>query len=248
MKLAPLLREYYNRDFPTEIGNPPLFPPPESLSTAMHAWYQLTDQSLGKRSITFILLSTMVLWGAGITLSVPNFKDTSVPFMCQDHACSCRNAGNCWNHCCCFSRTEKLAWAQKNQVQPPEKFVAELKKTVDTSSEFCGESTLRPDVYAALCTLRGTSSAKTDAASCSTKSCVATSSEPQEAPASRPISLTNSMRCHALASVTLIYSPVLEFDLGIGQMVALEIEAMPHDSLLRPTSFRAAPDSPPPQA
>jgi len=209
----------------------------------MRPWHQLTDQSLGERTLTFILLGTMVLWGAGITISVPNFKDTSVPFMCQDHACTCRNAGNCWNHCCCFSRSEKLAWAQKNKVQPPEYFLAELKKTIDTSTEFCGESSLKPDVYAALCTLRGSGSSKKVAASCSPPSRV-----PQEAPASRPVSLTNSMQCHALASITLIYSPVLELDLGPGHLVALNIEATPHDSLLRPTSFRAAPDPPPPRA
>ncbi|QDU78168.1 hypothetical protein Pan97_52510 [Bremerella volcania] len=214
----------------------------------MHAWHQLTDQSLGKRTLTFILLGTMVLWGAGITISVPNFKDTSIPFMCQDHACSCRNAGNCWNHCCCFSRQEKLAWAQKNAVQPPEAFLAALKETIDSSSEYCGSQELKPDVYAAQCTLRGISpQKKTEEAACAGGSCSLTKSEPKEAPASRPFSLTNAMQCHALASVTLIYSPVLEFDLGAGRLVALHVEAMPHDSLLRPTSFRAPPDPPPPR-
>ncbi|MEW4563688.1 hypothetical protein AB1K70_14235 [Bremerella sp. JC770] len=214
----------------------------------MRPWHQLTDQSLGKRTLTFILLGTMVLWGAGITLSVPNFKDTSVPFMCQDHACTCRNAGNCWNHCCCFSRSEKLAWAQKNKVQPPEYFVAELKKTIDTSSEFCGKKQLKPDVYAALCTLRGIQPASAEAPSCAGGGCSESKRQSEQAPASRPFSITNSMQCHALASITLIYSPVLELDLGPGHLVALNIEATPPDSLLRPTSFRAAPDPPPPRA
>lgn len=214
----------------------------------MHAWHQLTDQSLGKRTLTFILLGTMVLWGAGITVSVPNFKDTSVPFMCQDHACTCRNAGNCWSHCCCYSRTEKLAWAQKNEVQPPEYFLAELKQSIDTSSEYCGKQDLQPDVYAALCTLRGIKSKKTEPAQCAGGSCSISQSESEEAPASRPFSLTNALKCHALASVTLIYSPVLEFDLGNGQLVALNDEAMPYDSLLRPISYSTAPDPPPPRA
>lgn len=214
----------------------------------MHAWHQLTDQPLGKRLLTFILLGTMVLWGAGITISVPNYKDTSVPFMCQDHACSCRNAGNCWNHCCCFSRSEKLAWAQKNKVQPPEQFLEQLAKTIDTSSEFCGKRDLKPDVYAALCTLRGVSTPKKETASCSGGSCSMAKNPASDAPASRPFSLTNAMQCHALASVTLIYSPVLEFDLGTGQLVALNDEAMPGDSTLRPSSFSAAPDPPPPRA
>ncbi|MHC2069025.1 hypothetical protein ACYFX5_16265 [Bremerella sp. T1] len=213
----------------------------------MHAWHQLTEKTLGERIVTFILLGVMLLWGAGITLSVPSFKDTSVPFMCQDHACTCRNAGNCWNHCCCFSRTEKLAWAQKNQVEPPEYFLAEVRASIDTSSEFCGKKDLKPDVYAALCTLRGADSAAGNDASCASGSCSGSSNMPKEVPTSRPISLTNSMQCHALASITLIYSPVLEFDLGAGPLVALDTDAMPPGSLLRPNSFRAAPDPPPPR-
>jgi len=214
----------------------------------MHLWHQLTDQPLGKRLVTFILLGTMVLWGSGITLSVPNFKDTSVAFMCQDHACSCRNAGNCWNHCCCFSPTEKLAWAQKNQVQPPEKFLAKLREKADTLPEYCGEKSLQPDVYAALCTLRGSESQKSKASSGCGGSCSMTPSETNKAPASRPFSLTNAVKCHALASVTLIYSPVLEFDSKNGPLMAWKLEAISPDSLLRPNSFRAAPDPPPPRA
>ncbi len=214
----------------------------------MHTWHQLTDQPLGKRILTFILLATMVLWGSGITISVPNFKDDSTPFMCLDHACSCRNAGNCWSHCCCFSESEKLAWAQKHQVQPPAHFLAKLQERIDTSSEYCGKHDLKPDVYAALCTLRGVSPAKKVAASCSSGGCSSASEVPEEVLASRPISLTNAMKCHAVAGVTLIFSPVLEFDLGAGKLVALRDEAMLNDSILRPISYSAAPDPPPPRA
>jgi hypothetical protein len=46
-------------------------------------------------------------------------KDTSVPFPCQDHACGCRNAEQCWQHCCCFTPEQRWAWARNHDVQPP---------------------------------------------------------------------------------------------------------------------------------
>lgn len=46
-------------------------------------------------------------------------KDTSVPFPCMLKACGCRNAEDCWRGCCCFTNTQKLAWARKNSVDVP---------------------------------------------------------------------------------------------------------------------------------
>jgi hypothetical protein len=46
-------------------------------------------------------------------------KASSVAFPCQNHACGCMTAQQCWQHCCCFSPEEKTAWAQAHQVQPP---------------------------------------------------------------------------------------------------------------------------------
>ncbi|RCS40771.1 hypothetical protein DTL42_25760 [Bremerella cremea] len=210
---------------------------------------------LGKRFITFILLGCMLAWGGGISIPVPSFKDTSTPFMCQDHACSCRNARNCWTHCCCFSRAEKLAWAAKQKIEPPEYAQKATPPQHDHSSEFCGmppnpapkhdttchhhhaaQPVSKPKpMLAADC--RGPAAAKSQA-----------TSSANDTQTSIPISLTNDMRCHALASVTLIYSPVLELDLGQGQLVRLTSEPLPTFSSLRPNSFRAAPDPPPPRA
>jgi hypothetical protein len=46
-------------------------------------------------------------------------KDTSQPFPCQDHACGCRTAEQCWTSCCCFTPEERWAWADAHNVQPP---------------------------------------------------------------------------------------------------------------------------------
>jgi hypothetical protein len=55
----------------------------------------------------------------GVPVPVSAGKDRRNPFPCQDHACGCRNADDCWRHCCCFSLEERLAWARSQGVEPP---------------------------------------------------------------------------------------------------------------------------------
>lgn len=45
--------------------------------------------------------------------------NASVPFPCQDHACGCGSAAQCWDDCCCFTLAERVAWARKNNVELP---------------------------------------------------------------------------------------------------------------------------------
>jgi hypothetical protein len=74
-----------------------------------------------RRSAATLLVIVGYLAGTlGFPLPAKVAKDTSRPFPCQDHACGCQNAEQCWRHCCCFSNEEKLAWARGHCVQPPE--------------------------------------------------------------------------------------------------------------------------------
>ena len=41
------------------------------------------------------------------------------PYPCQGHQCGCRSAEECWSHCCCFTPSQRLAWAAANRVDPP---------------------------------------------------------------------------------------------------------------------------------
>jgi hypothetical protein len=50
---------------------------------------------------------------------VRQVKDLSQPFPCQHCACGCKNAEECWTHCCCFTPTQRAAWAKENGVTPP---------------------------------------------------------------------------------------------------------------------------------
>jgi len=55
----------------------------------------------------------------GVPLPVSAAKDSTSPFPCQNHACGCTSAEQCWRHCCCYTAEEKLAWARANRVEPP---------------------------------------------------------------------------------------------------------------------------------
>lgn len=41
-------------------------------------------------------------------------------FPCEGCLCGCSSAEYCWDRCCCHSDQEKLQWAKRNAVTPPE--------------------------------------------------------------------------------------------------------------------------------
>lgn len=41
-------------------------------------------------------------------------------FPCEACPCGCGTAEHCWNDCCCHTPTQRLAWARKEGVRPPE--------------------------------------------------------------------------------------------------------------------------------
>lgn len=84
------------------------------------------------------MLPVLVFCMLGVPLPdfAPKFVDERFP--CEKCACGCRSAAHCWDKCCCFTDQEKLDWAKKNQVQPPQFLVArvaESKKTKPTLSQ-----------------------------------------------------------------------------------------------------------------
>jgi hypothetical protein len=58
---------------------------------------------------------------AALEIPLPVFvhKISSQPFPCQDHACGCQTAEQCWSSCCCFTPEERWAWAREHNVEPP---------------------------------------------------------------------------------------------------------------------------------
>lgn len=58
---------------------------------------------------------------AALEIPLPVFvhKESSHPFPCQNHACGCQTAEQCWSQCCCFTPEERWAWAKAHHVEPP---------------------------------------------------------------------------------------------------------------------------------
>ena len=52
------------------------------------------------------------------TAETPLFD--SVPFPCQGRGCGCKSAKQCWTSCCCHSPAQRLSWAKRKNVTPPE--------------------------------------------------------------------------------------------------------------------------------
>jgi hypothetical protein len=72
-----------------------------------------------------------------LPIPVPTFhvseSISSEQYPCKGGSCGCKSAEQCWTSCCCNSPAQRLAWAKKNQVTPPEYAVLEdtpPKKTV----------------------------------------------------------------------------------------------------------------------
>jgi hypothetical protein len=64
-------------------------------------------------------------------------KDTSQPFPCQNRPCGCRSAEQCWKKCCCFTNSQKVAWAKANRIELPDYVLAAAKKETTITKKPC---------------------------------------------------------------------------------------------------------------
>ncbi len=70
--------------------------------------------------VAALLSQLLVSLGLPLPAVCARLKDTSTPYPCMDHPCGCLSAEQCWAcACCCFSMTEKLAWAAEHHYTPP---------------------------------------------------------------------------------------------------------------------------------
>jgi hypothetical protein len=74
----------------------------------------------GRRAISALALAGYLAAIAGIPLPAASLKDGGEPFPCQNHACGCRNAAECWHHCCCFTPEQRVSWAIAHHVAVPD--------------------------------------------------------------------------------------------------------------------------------
>ena len=75
------------------------------------------------RAFAFLSGLAVLVSTVGLPVIERSEKDLSKPFPCAQRACGCHTARDCWDHCCCFTDEQKLAWAIENNVDPPSDFL-----------------------------------------------------------------------------------------------------------------------------
>lgn len=91
-----------------------------------------------RRNLWRITSATLLAALSAITLgiSIPKVvnKITDELYPCMYCSCGCPSAEACWRDCCCYSQTEKIAWANEHGVTPPS-FVLAASETEPSSLE-----------------------------------------------------------------------------------------------------------------
>jgi hypothetical protein len=72
-----------------------------------------------RRVCAGVALVAYLLAAIGFPVPASAAKSAGAPFPCQNHACGCRTAEQCWRSCCCLTAEERWAWAREHHVEPP---------------------------------------------------------------------------------------------------------------------------------
>jgi hypothetical protein len=94
----------------------------------------------GRRPVAVTALVAYLIAVVGVPVPASLRKQRDEAYPCQHHACGCMSASECWDHCCCYSHAEKLAWARKHNVEPPAKVVVAAALEADDDDHAHGAS------------------------------------------------------------------------------------------------------------
>ena len=85
-------------------------------------------RDIGRRSLCALLLGAFVLSAAGIPLPLARGPvKTGDAFPCAMNGCGCNSADRCWRSCCCHTFVERITWAKRNGVRPPDLALAQAR-------------------------------------------------------------------------------------------------------------------------
>ncbi len=74
---------------------------------------------MARQACSLVVLAAFLLSCLPVPINRVVSNAISAPFPCQSCRCSCSGARQCWTKCCCFSPSQRVAWAKRNGVQPP---------------------------------------------------------------------------------------------------------------------------------
>lgn len=104
--------------------------PYRKLSNPIYRW-------LSCLSVAFVLCAVLLPMPVSLRSTDGVEKDLSQPFPCQNRPCGCRSAEQCWKKCCCFTNSQKVAWAKANGVSLPDYVMAAAEKETATVKKPC---------------------------------------------------------------------------------------------------------------
>jgi len=93
-----------------------------------------------------LVLCAVVTGSVGVPLFPFVLKNKAIPFPCQDRPCGCNDAQTCWRKCCCHTNSEKVAWAKRNGVSPPEFVLIAAKCEQQPRKSCCSSRSTKPVV------------------------------------------------------------------------------------------------------
>lgn len=175
------------------------------------------------RSISALLVITLcglfvfpipIIEVGGVSGGLAGFgKDTSAPFPCMLKSCGCRNAEDCWRGCCCFTNTQKLAWARKHNVDVPAYVVdaARHEKPVpDSSPSHDGWLSLLATFFAPVTSARGADCcSKTSESSSPEAACCTAPSAGSRDVSLQLVSTVKALQCRGLSLTLALASTML---------------------------------------
>lgn len=75
-----------------------------------------------RSALALFLAANHLLVATGMPIPLPSGgteRSGREMFPCMNCSCGCRTAEQCWRHCCCYTMTQKVAWAKAHGVTPP---------------------------------------------------------------------------------------------------------------------------------
>ncbi len=128
------------------------------------------------RPVALCILTIHTCLICGISIPLPKQNHTLERFPCENCPCGCASAAFCWDKCCCHSDEEKLAWAQKEGVTPPD-FLVKRVHGRDTRivakhtrpDACCDQMYIAPAPSKSCCSSREQSNSKSTRTCCSGK-------------------------------------------------------------------------------
>lgn len=186
----------------------------------------------------------------GIPLPVQVIKDLSQAFPCMDCGCGCVNAEMCWRKCCCYSNSQKLAWANKHGIRVPDFVLEQAAAEVDLEPVELAD--VKPCCRQRILAVKGVMAAKGVSATKASSACARNSGRCDEEPNTEPplipgVLAIHALKCQGLTLTVSMLPPSVPTD-EIGADLLLvpgEQVAFAASPLYQPPFFDA--DAPPPE-